>query len=761
MRTQEAKNECGRVQAFSCALLVAMAMSGSAQAGQPEVDGPNLQPGLIYEGYNIGEELTRLPRLIPGQKPNTARIVSTVNFLGAEDGNNFKPLIDKLFNRVYGFMKIRRTGNVIFRLKCDDGGILFVDGEMIVNNDGKHDSQGVDGVLSLRRGVHEIRIEHFDGEGEDSLILEWQPPGAKAFQIAPAGLFFHDGDVDLSTEVGLKKVEKINPTEGFSREEAVEYAIELGVQYLLSEEARSIGPAEGRHRLGHPAVETYALIVSGVSAGHPQILANFAYLDRFLKSDPHTYALACTIMAYDAAIAQLEQDRILMNPQGDPADWLGNVNLARSHYKQIGDIGKLLLNNQNPGGGWRYAPREGGGDISCTQFAVLGLAAASKRGFKVPFKTWEEVAGFISRMQIDSGPATSKRVRLEKIAERADSKKAGAPGSRKAGRRGGTTIAPEEVPSQVPIAGVGEVLSRRYGYTGPQKTNDGVRSWNRTCAGVSSLAIIDHLVGARFDIEVRKKLAKASRDGCGWMMENWAPFGCYYGIYSLEKVGDTGGIRLFNGIDWYHEAVDWLLEKQEPRGNWTSTSMWGENERTTTALALLVLNRATSYLTRNPADRIIATGQQRREGSADRLWVYMEEFDRSIFVPQLLRTLRYRPQKKIMEFFARVCSSYPEYWRPELVEPLLRLRVSCDDKQMAAIIQDLLDFVCGVDLGSDKNYREWLRMWVRAKEIGDMEDLYAHAELLDIYSAAADSGPLKAATVRSALRVNSPRQSLS
>lgn len=736
-------------------LALAMVLASASYAGQPEKDGPDLQPGLVHEGFNIGEPMLRLPRLVAGQRPNTAGIINSINFSGAEDGNNFKPLVDSFFTRVQGFIKVRRTGNYVFRLKSDDGAILYVNEEIIVNNDGMHGPVPVDGLLALRRGVHRLRIDHFDGGGADTLILEWQPPGARSFQLAPAGLFFHDGAVDLSTTTGLKKVEKVDPTEGMSREEAIEHAIELGVHYLLSEEARSIGPAEGRHRLGHPAVETYALIVSGVSASNPQIIKNFTYLDRELKKDPHTYALACTIMAYDAAIAQLEQDRILMNPEGDPADWIGNVSLARTHYKRIREVGKLLLNNQNPGGGWRYAPGESGGDISCTQFAVLGLAAAAQRGFKIPIKSWEEAAGFLTRMQIDTGPSTPKRATLERSRDKEESGGRGAARGRERGKGGGTAVAGKEAPSQVPVAGTWEVLSRRFGYTGPQKENDGVYSWNRTCAGVSSLAIIDHLIGHRLDIEVRKKFAKAARDGCGWMMDNWTPFGCYYGLYSLEKVGDTSGIKLFNGIDWYHEAVTWLLEKQGPRGNWNKTSIWGENERTTTALALLVLNRATAFLTRDPADRLIATGQERKTDANARLWVYMEELDRSIYLPQIIRTLRYRPQKKIMEFFARVCSSYPETWRPELVDPLLRLRAAITDGKMSEILQECLDRVCGIDLGPDREYRIWLTKWVRAKEIGDNEDLYAHAELLDIYAFAADSWTLKSAVVRSSLRINS------
>ena len=45
---------------------------------------------------------------------------------------------------------------------------------------------------------------------------------------------------------------------------------------------------------------------------------------------------------------------------------------------------EILLRSQGPSGGWRYNPRPGGTDISCTGTAIQGLASAREAGILVP-----------------------------------------------------------------------------------------------------------------------------------------------------------------------------------------------------------------------------------------------------------------------------------------------------------------------------------------------------------------------------------------
>ena len=65
-------------------------------------------------------------------------------------------------------------------LTSDDGAQLYIDNELIINNDGIHTVQGEDGSTKLARGWHDIRVPYSQGsEPYVSLILEVEPPGGR------------------------------------------------------------------------------------------------------------------------------------------------------------------------------------------------------------------------------------------------------------------------------------------------------------------------------------------------------------------------------------------------------------------------------------------------------------------------------------------------------------------------------------------------------------------------------------------------------
>ena len=77
-----------------------------------------------------------------------------------------------------------------FRLQSDDGSVLEIDGERIVDNDGSHASVAATGRVALEEGVHRFRLLYFeDYEGEE-LTWEWRAPGAEHFEPVPAEALF-------------------------------------------------------------------------------------------------------------------------------------------------------------------------------------------------------------------------------------------------------------------------------------------------------------------------------------------------------------------------------------------------------------------------------------------------------------------------------------------------------------------------------------------------------------------------------------------
>ena len=108
--------------------------------------------------------------------------------------------------------------------------------------------------------------------------------------------------------------------------DAISEAIDAGTTYLLGQvKAKQVG-----HRAeGQVALETYALVVSGVSINHPLIRRNFDHLNARMSKSKHTYTLACYIFALDAAISQIEQDILILAPAKAQALFRDNPRIGK------------------------------------------------------------------------------------------------------------------------------------------------------------------------------------------------------------------------------------------------------------------------------------------------------------------------------------------------------------------------------------------------------------------------------------------------
>ncbi|MHC4113084.1 MAG: FN3 associated domain-containing protein, partial [Planctomycetota bacterium] len=79
--------------------------------------------------------------------------------------------------RFIGFIEVSLNGVYTFYTTSDDGSLLFIDGYLIVYNDGRHDMEERSGSIYLDAGMHPIRVEYFDYSGDDGLIVSYEGPG--------------------------------------------------------------------------------------------------------------------------------------------------------------------------------------------------------------------------------------------------------------------------------------------------------------------------------------------------------------------------------------------------------------------------------------------------------------------------------------------------------------------------------------------------------------------------------------------------------
>ncbi|MDA0802134.1 MAG: alpha-L-fucosidase [Planctomycetota bacterium] len=87
-----------------------------------------------------------------------------------------------------GIVDVPATGIWTFWLTSDDGSMLWIDGKLVVDNDGPHGAKEVRGQAPLAAGAHAIRVGFFEGGGAAMLSLEWAGPGSDRATV-PAAAF--------------------------------------------------------------------------------------------------------------------------------------------------------------------------------------------------------------------------------------------------------------------------------------------------------------------------------------------------------------------------------------------------------------------------------------------------------------------------------------------------------------------------------------------------------------------------------------------
>ena len=89
--------------------------------------------------------------------------------------------------RYTGFINIATSGSYTFYTNSDDGSKLFINGSLVVNNDGAHAPQEVSGTVSLTPGWYPITVVFFNNVGFGSLSASYQGPSI-AKQSIPSSI---------------------------------------------------------------------------------------------------------------------------------------------------------------------------------------------------------------------------------------------------------------------------------------------------------------------------------------------------------------------------------------------------------------------------------------------------------------------------------------------------------------------------------------------------------------------------------------------
>ncbi|MFB9844888.1 family 20 glycosylhydrolase [Mucilaginibacter ginsenosidivorans] len=149
---------------------------------------PALAP-VAYQGNTQGLKY----QLLQGTFDNTgdfkdAAIIDSgvVKSFNLAELRKNKPSFGVIYN---GYLRIDTDGVYLFSIKSDDGSVLTIDDQPVVNNDGKHPLMEQGGAVALQKGYHKFTLKYFDIGAVRALKVYMTILGKPKGELSPESMF--------------------------------------------------------------------------------------------------------------------------------------------------------------------------------------------------------------------------------------------------------------------------------------------------------------------------------------------------------------------------------------------------------------------------------------------------------------------------------------------------------------------------------------------------------------------------------------------
>lgn len=173
--------------------------------------------GLIGQVYIPGHPIYNLPnfkRMTPLYTFAAANLnVHARHYTEGFPTPQKQTVLENFAIRFRGKLAVDTPGTYMFELLSDDGAKLYINGKLVVDNDGTHGPQSRRAHFTLKAGFHPVEIHYFQGP-RFQIALQWyyKPPN-RPKQIVPPEVIFHPGKPDVPDALRklkqqLEKMEK-------------------------------------------------------------------------------------------------------------------------------------------------------------------------------------------------------------------------------------------------------------------------------------------------------------------------------------------------------------------------------------------------------------------------------------------------------------------------------------------------------------------------------------------------------------------------
>lgn len=150
-------------------------------------------PGLAVSVYHMERHDMDLHTIPDITDPAYTAVAPGVHF-GEELFADYPEVREDVYMHFKGYLNVEEEDNYVIRLVSDDGSRLYLDGKLLIDNDGFHSARPKDSEVILKKGKHTIEIRYFQGLGGLALSLQWAKHGDPVFSVIPASVLTHTRD---------------------------------------------------------------------------------------------------------------------------------------------------------------------------------------------------------------------------------------------------------------------------------------------------------------------------------------------------------------------------------------------------------------------------------------------------------------------------------------------------------------------------------------------------------------------------------------
>ncbi len=160
-------------------------------------------PGATFRVYQVEGDLQKIPEIAPDQTPNLDQLREAIDF----STDDFAGLPAPFATEITAELLVEHPGAYAFMLTSDDGARVTLDGQVIIDHDGRHGATTKNSErIQLRAGAHRLRIDHFDAGGNSVIKLEWIGPDDLDFAVITSDNLRTPRDLTRVTSPGMKQI---------------------------------------------------------------------------------------------------------------------------------------------------------------------------------------------------------------------------------------------------------------------------------------------------------------------------------------------------------------------------------------------------------------------------------------------------------------------------------------------------------------------------------------------------------------------------